>query len=472
MFKVRFLFTVVLFLAQGIFEILRSFQNVSDLEERLQRLIQQAGSRIFSEALVHIDKELSSTRDPALKSVGLRKRTLVTSFGEITIKRRLYRDRETGECHFLLDETLGLPERKRTTPRMKQLMLELGTEMPYRRAARILELLVPGVHWMTVWAEVRAAGKQAERDVEEQREALFENGVAPRGSAEIEELFIEGDGVIVPLQRTTKRHGEIKLMVGYEGKDRTSHRLVNPHTVATTKSGPQAWETASAAFENKWAMRKVKRVRIGGDGAEWVKRGLDIFPGATYHLDPFHIRQRMTEALGYSSEVYAAVSQGLAELNQQAVLTVLDRAIRFNRGARRKRIGQLKRYLLSNWDGIAALPEDQRLGAIEGQVRHTIARRMKRIGARWSPNGAEQMACLLAGRANNDLERYAKSTPMPKIETLKKAAGAEAINIPERFGIDPEGWLKTNCPALAGPHTGRHWVKALREIGSQRWSLT
>ena len=39
----------------------------------------------------------------------------------------------------------------------------------------------------------------------------------------------------------------------------------------------------------------------------------------------------------------------------------------------------LKKYLVDNWVGIAQLPEEERLGAIEGQVRHIIARRMKRI---------------------------------------------------------------------------------------------
>lgn len=101
----------------------------------MQRLVQQVGATMMQEALAHIDTELSGKRDPGLKNVGFRPRTVATSFGEITIKRRLYRDQATKEYHFLLDEALGLPRRQRVTPRMANLMLELGTEMPYRRAA-------------------------------------------------------------------------------------------------------------------------------------------------------------------------------------------------------------------------------------------------------------------------------------------------------------------------------------------------
>lgn len=53
--------------------------------------------------------------------------------------------------------------------------------------------------------------------------------------------------------------------------------------------------------------------------------------------------------------------------------------------------------------GIAQLPEEERLGTIEGQVRHTIARRMKRIGARWMLEGADRMSRLLAAKANGEL---------------------------------------------------------------------
>lgn len=44
---------------------------------------------------------------------------------------------------------------------MMELILELGTEVPFRRAARILNLLVPGLGVMTVWSELQRAGAKA-----------------------------------------------------------------------------------------------------------------------------------------------------------------------------------------------------------------------------------------------------------------------------------------------------------------------
>lgn len=83
------------------------------------------------------------------------------------------------------------------------------------------------------------------------------------------------------------------------------------------------------------------------------------------------------------------------------------------------------------------------------------------------------MSCLLAARANSDLQRYAMGTSLPRAQALKQAAGAEVVQISKSFGKDPEAWLVANCPALVGPHAGRHWVKhCLKGLGTQRWSLT
>ena len=98
-------------------------------------------------------------RDRDWKSVGVRSRQIVTSFGEAAIKRRLYCHKRTGEYAFLLDEAIGWGEKRRLSPRMERLAVELGTEMPFRRAAVIMGYLVPGVSAMTIWEMTKKAGQ-------------------------------------------------------------------------------------------------------------------------------------------------------------------------------------------------------------------------------------------------------------------------------------------------------------------------
>jgi hypothetical protein len=179
------------------------------------------------------------------------------------------------------------------------------------------------------------------------------------------------------------------------------------------------------------------------------------------------LRKRLTEALG-STETYEAVTNGIAQLDREAVLQALDRVISPLRGARKKRVKELKNYLVDNWSGIAQLPEEERLGAIEGQVRHTIARRMKRIGARWTLEGADRMGRLLAAKANGELARYTGKTESTLAKLLKEEPVVEKVATCHQEDVG--AWLRATMPALYGPFAGRPWVKyVLKEIASIQW---
>lgn len=462
MFKFRQVVMVVLLLAQGIFEALKEADDFSQLEEQIHKLSQQAAGQLFVEALEEIDQRLLSQKEAGFKVVGKRERTLLTSFGEITFKRRLYSDRE-GAYHILLDQSLGLGPWRRISNRLMEISLDLGTEMPFRRAAKVMGYLVPTISAMGIWKVLKESGEAAVNEATALRKAVFEGAKPIYGAKETEKLNIEADEVYVKQQKGTKSKLGLKLVVGYEDKEGKKKRLVNRTTVAGLTEGEGIWEETDCVFSQKWDLEKVKQTRIGGDGASWIKKGVEHFPNSSYHLDPFHLRKRLCEALSFSSESYEEVCLGIAALDLDKVNEALTKSIKLSSGARRKRVKDLKRYLLSNWEGISELPEEERLGTIEGQVRHTITRRMKRIGARWTTAGADRMSRLLAAKANGELNSYVSGS---------------RINIKELLEFEPvlkkpcrnkqedlEAWLRTSVPALSGPHTARPWVKfILKEL--------
>jgi hypothetical protein len=85
---------------------------------------------------------------------------VVTSFGEVRIRRRLYRNKETGETKFFLDEELGLPPRARVTPRLKELAVKFSCELSFAKAAEALGYLVPGLSAMAVWHALKEVGEE------------------------------------------------------------------------------------------------------------------------------------------------------------------------------------------------------------------------------------------------------------------------------------------------------------------------
>lgn len=464
MFKIRHVVQVVLLLVQGIFEVLRKPVDFSQLEEELHRLTQEAAGTLLVHTLEEIDRRLLAHKNEGLKVVGSRKRTLITTVGEITIKRRLYVDRE-GHYTFLLDKALGLKPRKRVSKRMCQLALDLGTEMSFRRAANILGYITPTISHTGVWNAIQEAGELASTEADRLKKDVFEKGVILDGQREVGKLFIEADEVWVRKQRGKRKEGlGVKLVVGYEGKSGPKRRLENRRTVAGIVDGQGIWEEASCDFGQKWVLSQVKQIRIGGDGAPWIKSGTEHFLGASYHLDPFHLRRRLTESLS-KTDTYKAVNKGIEELDREAVVHALDQEASTLRGNRKKRVRELKKYLLNNWSGIAKLPEEERLGTIEGQVRHTIARRMKNIGGGWSPKGANRMARLLAARANEELGHYVNAAKCSLTEIVGKGGCMEKVM--KRHHVNTEAWPRVTMPALRGSHAGKPWIRyILKEIAA------
>lgn len=114
MFKIQQLMSLFLQLVKGIIYALGSASSMVELEKDVQKLVQQIAARLLEFSLNEIDTRLSKKKEPGkYKNLGIRSRPLLTTVGEIELKRRYYKDRETGEHHFLLDESLGLVPRRR-----------------------------------------------------------------------------------------------------------------------------------------------------------------------------------------------------------------------------------------------------------------------------------------------------------------------------------------------------------------------
>jgi len=460
MYRIQQLVSVFLQLVVGVFEVFKTAGNFEELEERVQRLVQQTTAALIKMTIEEIDHRLAEEREKSrFDNLGKRERTIVTSAGEISFERRYYRDKTTEKNIFLLDETLGLAPGKRVSPRLNKMMLEMGVEMPFRKASTLIEHLVPGISAMSIWHEVQRSGTKARQEAQEITREVFEDGVIPEGKIEAKQLNIEADGVMIRQQRNKKRYAEVKLFVGYDGKEGKPKRLTNRRSVAGVGDSEAMWEETSAKFGHEWKLTEKSEVKIGGDGAEWIKEGLEIFPQASYHLDSFHLRKRLTESLSFSSKHYQTVCEQIASLNRDGLEKSLAEAMKAATDkAKRKRVGELYSYLMNNWEGISNVPKEERMGTIEGQVRHTIARRMKRIGARWTPAGTDHMARLLAARANNELDRYASHYRNIDRERLARVM---PVNIVKQKPTqkDWSEWLAAEIPALYGPESDKMWIK-------------
>ncbi|MDQ7794338.1 MAG: ISLre2 family transposase [bacterium] len=464
---VREVADVVLLLLEGVYGLL-GCKDFREMEQGAQRLGQQAVCRLLEAVLAEVDKELCSKRDTKnLRMVHLKSRSLMTTLGEVRLNRRYYRDCRTGEGKFLLDEMLGLGQGQRLSPGAEELMVRTAVDLPYHRGAALLEELTQGrlaVTPMAVWHATQRAGQNAARLAGERRVGLFERGEVPPGQRQAARLAVEADELVVRSRDSKQRWLGIKLAIAYEGKAKagTDRRaLVNRQVLTGVMRANTFWQEAVAEMGHKWDLAHSCPVTLGGDGASWIKQGRAYLPRAIYRLDRYHLRRALREAVGSNHEMYGEICEAIASGEWQLVDRVFQVRERMSRGKQRDRLRELRGYLRNNWEGIRHSDEAQVLGAMEGQVFHHLARRMKRHGARWSRSGADHLGRLLAARANGELvHRSAR----PKASA---ALPRPAIKTPDirRLQKDPAEWLRRSMPALQGPHASKPWVKwVLREI--------
>lgn len=433
--------------------LVKAIGDFSEWEEEVIRVTAKVAASLAKELLEAIDCHLDKTRQPDLRFVGYRSRTIVARFGSFRIKRRLYRGRD-GRYHFLLDEAIGLEKMRSFSPSVKTLATHLATHVPFRVAADFLSQVLPeSISHQSIHRMVTLLGKERSREeLSLDRIPLLEEDEIRRKT---EKLLIEADSVSIALQREKKRRGQVKVGVGYSGKEALSLKDKVIHL--GVEGGYSFWQAFSLKLASAFDLEKIKNFVVGGDGASWVRIGQRLFHGATFVLDRFHLRRSILLAAGRTSEateVYEAATQGRLD----KAIMILDNLKRNQPLKGIKQIEMTKGYLKANADGL--ISQDS-LGAIESNVDKLVANRMKKRGMSWTLSGAHNLAKLTELRVSGKLDSWlAHRRPEVNLPAVVSATSYAE----ERLGTDPESWLKAHIPALQGPHSSRPWVKVLKEL--------
>lgn len=436
-------------------------------EGKVFRRVCGQGQREAAAYLEALDEALYEQRPSDWAVVGFRERTVVTRFGEVCIRRRLYRDGR-GKYHPLLDEYLGLEAHQAATPEMQAICTIMGSEMSFRTAADLLVRWQAGLlSSSTCWRLLQRTGEAAASAEAAAVQAVFERGerVPEAGEREVERLYMEADGVHVRLQGQPQSHMEVRSAIAYEGWERLAgareaYRLRGKRVYCHANEPLPFWEGASLAWARQWDVSCVREVIISGDGAGWIRAGCEAFPGAIWHLDNFHLARACGRAYGaqVGQELYEALRAGRAteaqEWLQQAPLREGKQAQRESRWVNkvaREGWGLDWRLQLG-----VDMEEGRGLGCIEGNQAQLLAARMKHKGRSWSPAGAHHMAKVQELCANDEVDSwcYRKTGyDSPQRHDTRRSRAQHT---------DPGDWLQASVPALPGPAENAPWVQRLR----------
>ena len=405
-----------------------------------------------------------------MEIVGFREKWVISLFGDVKLRRRLYQDKE-GNYHFLLDERIGLDKGSYVSPMMKKLAVQSSTDYTFREVERNLKAVFP---WAISHTTVHnLSGKVADSYIDEEEKeikALYEDGVIPESEGKVVPyLFMEADGVNISLQREKEKKAEIKGGIAYEGWEKIGnkrYKLKEKLVYGGIMDGKRFWEGFSLTLAKKYDLSRIDKVIVGGDGASWVKEGAEFF-GGLYELDRFHLKKALYQGLGNEplvAEIYQACVRGDVANVERLLIKAQQEADKEGL----KGIMKLRGYLMDNYYGLRDYRLElsgeglRGLGAVEGNVDKLFADRMKKRGMSWTKEGADRMAKLITLSHSGKLDIRKKiSTDKPKLTPHKVSHTPEKV---EYEAEDGGTWIQAGMPVLYGSHSDRPWVQILRAL--------
>ncbi len=217
-------------------------------------------------------------------------------------------------------------------------------------------------------------------------------------------IFIEADEDHVAMQDGSNK--QVKLVYVHEGIKQIGkkrYKLINPRYFAGTyTNSEELWLEVAAYLDKAYNLDKTKKIYLSGDGAGWIKEGLNWIKGSRYVLDSFHLSKYIKRATAHMPHTTKILYNYVFDLNLNAATDLLNVIISATENqSKRDSIRQTKRYIINNWDGIVRMQEKEYIGcSAEGHVSHILSARLSSRPLGWCLMGANQMAKLRVHRAN------------------------------------------------------------------------
>ena len=448
-------------------------QDIRQLERYILSKALEWARKILKTILEQLDELFKENRDKKLKIIDKRGTWYKTCLGSIKVKRRYYRD-QYGAYHYLLDELLDMDKYRHTTVDVQQLALELASDMTFRRSAEVLEKTTQiNLSHQTIKNMVtKVADKGLEQKETEIMHFIETGEIAEGNGKKTNILLMEADGTMLSLQRQKAKKAEVKLGIAYEGWDKIGkdrYRTINKTFYADIASSERFWAGFSLQLQSKYDLAGINRFVLGGDGATWIKDGLDYF-GGTFQLSRFHYNRELRRVLGDDKETLALIRDACKKGDIATVNKELEILRKTAKGEWALELKRLEHYLVANASGLKDYRGETKTGtvlrgtgAMEGNVSKLIARRMKNQGMSWSPKGIRSMLFVrfkvLEKTLESSLYRNPRKTQVP-VPGKKKAFRIIDKVIKQNYFE----WFNAGLPALSGPHASRPWVRILKSM--------
>ncbi len=375
--------------------VLKEGKEISDFLISMKTTLDEVGVELTSGLLEEIDKrvkeDINRKRDWIVKSKDNIK-SLGTIFGEVKYKRTYYQNKRTGEYRYLSDEMLGIKPHDKMDTSLKAKLVEEAIDSPYRKSGKIASESME-LTGQTVMNSIRELG-------------AVENNVVSikKKNNKIKLLFIEADEDHVALQNG--KNIEPRLVYVHEGRKKVSkdrYKLINKRVFSGVyQTSEDLWLEVADYIDEAYDMDKIEKIYLSGDGASWIKTGVEWIKSAVYVLDRFHLSKYVKKATAHLPHITSPLWNYINRLEKDNVKELFKIILEETESeTKRESVKESRRYILNNWEGIKQQYNDDYIGcSAEGHVSHILSDRLSSRPLGWCEEGVDQMARLRAFKAN------------------------------------------------------------------------
>lgn len=362
-------------------------------------------------------------------------RMLITAVGDVTFESTYYQSAENkGEYHYLTEEILGITGHERFSEAAEVAILTEAIKTSYAEAAKV----IPSKQKITKTTVMNKVHGIAE-DMPEEK---------PEEKKKVSYLFIEADEDHVAEQHgrwtDKKDNGSFisKLAYVYEYKQekpdcKGKKELVNTFYFGGVyeegKGVHQFWDKVFTFINNHYDYDSIEKIYISGDGAAWIKSGVNYIPKSLFCADKYHLMKYINKAsnqmLDESEIAKAEIYRLLYKRRRKELITYIDSMI--NSANNQEPVIALKTFITGNWNAVMRCLHDKLVEgcSAEGHVSHILSDRLSSRPKGWSKTGADRMSKLRCYEKNHGREKIIELVKHSREKRKLKRTGTDGISV-------------------------------------------
>ena len=377
--------------------------GLSDFTENLNDKLMKLGYDLTKFSLEYAEDIIFKIKERKEQFESLEKddRKIVTIFGDVDFKRRYYLDKANNQRIYLLDEYFKIAPNERLLENVETKLIEEAMETNYEKAGK-------SVAYKTEISKQTVMNKISELKINLDEEKLITKRV-------VDNIYCIADEDHVHLQKGGIE--EPRLIVVYDSMVKNGKRiqLCNKKHFGGVYKGriDDLWEEVLTYLDNTYELDKVKNIYILGDGANWIKTGLEWLPNSINVLDKFHLIKAVNSIVGketkdnikeiseYKRRIYRSFYALDFKQTREIVYEILAEKME---ETTRKRKEKLLQYILNNKEGISNLYkyQSQLHGcSAEGHVSHLYSARLSSRPLGWKTINVDNVSRLRLVKADN-----------------------------------------------------------------------